>query len=160
MKRQFVSTCYLIDQGKFLLHFHEKHQKWLPPGGHLEENETPPQAARREVFEETGLKIEFFEEEHLVYDQWNAHSIPRPFACLLETIPQRGKEPAHEHIDCIFVARPISGKLIQGFWFTLEEIMKLTPHKEIFLDTQIVIQKLSKLYLESSESEKFPTSKC
>lgn len=157
MKRQFVSTCYLLDQRKFFLHFHEKHQKWLPPGGHLEENETPSEAARREVLEETGLEIAFIQEEHLVYDEWNGHSIPRPFACLLESIPQRGNEPAHEHIDCIFVARPTGGTLTQGRWFTLEEVMELKPHDEIFLDTQLVIQKLSKLYSDVSDPAELPT---
>ena len=143
MKRQFVSTCYLISEGKFYLHFHKKHGKWLPPGGHLEENETPPETAKREVLEETGLEIAFIQQENLWYDDWNGHSIHRPFSCLLEQIPARGDEPAHEHIDFIFVAKPTGGTLTQGKWFTLEEIMAFKPHEEIFLDTQITIQKLA-----------------
>ena len=158
MKKQFVSTCYLIYESKFYLHFHHKHQKWLPPGGHLEEGETPHEAARREVLEETGYEITFIQEEHLVYDEWNGHSIPRPFACLLEQIPARENEPAHEHIDCIFVALPNGGTPTQGRWFTLNEVKELKPHEEIFLDTQLVIQKLANLYSTVSDPAELPQS--
>ncbi len=38
-----------------LLHRHKRLGMWLQPGGHLDPGETPPQAALREVIEETGL---------------------------------------------------------------------------------------------------------
>jgi 8-oxo-dGTP pyrophosphatase MutT (NUDIX family) len=142
MKRQFVSTCYIVSEEKFLLLFHQKHQKWLPPGGHLEEDETPPETARREVLEETGLKIEFLLQENLWVNEWNAKSIERPFSCLLETIPAKGSEPAHEHIDFIFVAKPIEGTLLEGKWFTFEEVEALETHREIFYDTQETIRQI------------------
>ena len=137
-----MSTCYIVEDGQFLLLFHPKHQKWLPPGGHLEENETPPEAARREVREETGLEIEFCRQENLWVNEWNSKSIERPFSCLLEPIPARKDEPAHEHIDFIFVARPVGGELIDGSWLSLAEIEALETHKEIFFDTQETIRKL------------------
>ncbi|MDN3506217.1 MAG: NUDIX domain-containing protein [Simkaniaceae bacterium] len=143
MERQFTSTCYILDQDKFLLIFHEKHQKWLPPGGHLEENETPPETAVREVLEETGLEIEFVLEENIWVDDWNAKSIPRPFSVLLENIAAKGDEPAHQHIDFVYVAKPNGGTLHDGKWFTLEEVEALETHKEIFADTQKTIRKLA-----------------
>lgn len=142
MLRQFVSTCYLVDEGRFLLQFHKKHQKWLPPGGHLEENETPPEAARREVLEETGLEIEFLRQENVWVDEWNGRSIERPFSCLLEQIPERAGEPAHEHIDFIFVARPVGGTLTEGKWLTLEAVEALKTHEEVFFDTQETIRQI------------------
>ena len=39
-----------------LLHFHKKLHLWLQPGGHIEPNEPPWDAALREVWEETGLR--------------------------------------------------------------------------------------------------------
>ena len=143
MQRQFTSTCYLIDQEKFLLLFHKKHQKWLPPGGHLEENETPPETARREVLEETGLAIEFIREENIWVNEWNAKSIERPFSILLESIPTKGEEPAHEHIDFVYVAKPIGGTLIDGKWFSLEEVEALKTHEDVFFDTQEAIRTLA-----------------
>jgi 8-oxo-dGTP pyrophosphatase MutT (NUDIX family) len=49
----------LYNDGKFLLVDHKKLRLWLPVGGELENGETPQQAGRREVMEETGLECEF-----------------------------------------------------------------------------------------------------
>ncbi len=142
MQRQFTSTCYLIEEENFLLLFHHKHQKWLPPGGHREANETPPETARREVLEETGLEIEFIHQENIWVEEWNAKSLPRPFSILLEPIAAKGGEPAHEHIDFIYVAKPIGGSLIDGQWFSVDEILALKTHEEIFFDTQEIVKRL------------------
>lgn len=142
MQRQFVSTCFIVEEKKILLLFHPKLKKWLAPGGHLEENETPPEAAMREVREETGLEIEFLLQENLWTKEWNSQSFPRPFCCLLESIPPFGDQPAHEHIDLIYVARPIGGNLTDGKWFSLEEVEALKTHEEIFFDTQEIVRKI------------------
>ena len=42
-----------------LLIFHKRLQKWLPPGGELQPDETPLEAAKRELEEETGLTGRF-----------------------------------------------------------------------------------------------------
>lgn len=144
MYKEITSTCYLLHKEKFLLLFHKKHQKWLPPGGHLEKGETPAETAHREVAEETGLIIEFISQENIWIEETYAKSIHRPYAILLEQVPAMGKEPAHEHLDFIYIAKPLSGTLIEGKWFSLEEILKLKPHAEIFPDTQKTIQSLAK----------------
>ena len=53
MERHFTTTVYLLHEEKVLLLFHPKPKKWLPPGGHIEMDESPPIAARRKVMEET-----------------------------------------------------------------------------------------------------------
>lgn len=45
----------LVESGKILLVHHNKFDKWVFPGGHIESDETPNQAAIREFFEETGI---------------------------------------------------------------------------------------------------------
>lgn len=35
--------------------WHKKRESWEHPGGHVEKDETPLQAAKRELFEETGI---------------------------------------------------------------------------------------------------------
>jgi ADP-ribose pyrophosphatase YjhB (NUDIX family) len=149
LERQFTATVYILHDDKVLLHFHAKFGKWLPPGGHLEHNETPQECAKREAFEETGLEIEFVKDEHLWVDYSNATSIERPFLCLLENIPAQGTSPPHQHVDFIFVGTPVGGVLseaairdTQAKWVTLEEVLALTPNEDVFAETQQTIQKI------------------
>lgn len=149
MKREFTSTVYILENDKVLLIFHKKLQKWLPPGGHIDPNETPPEAARREAFEETGLHISIIPQENIWVDNWNAKSIERPYLCLLEEIPEHNGVPAHQHIDMVFLARPLEGKLIENpeetdglRWFSWDEVEALTSDQEIFAETKAVVKTL------------------
>ena len=56
--RHFTVAVFVVCEGKVLLHLHRKLGMWPPPGGHIEKGELPDEAAAREVFEETGVKIE------------------------------------------------------------------------------------------------------
>lgn len=46
-----VLSCY---QGKILLSRHKERDTWETQGGHIEPGETPLEAARRELYEESG----------------------------------------------------------------------------------------------------------
>jgi 8-oxo-dGTP pyrophosphatase MutT (NUDIX family) len=61
--RHFTVAVFVVWEGKVLLHFHRKLEMWLPPGGHIERDELPDQAAVREVLEETGLRVELVGEK-------------------------------------------------------------------------------------------------
>lgn len=55
-----VVGAYIIDEkDRVLLIHHRKLNKWLPVGGHIEPNETPDGAVKREAREEVGLKLKF-----------------------------------------------------------------------------------------------------
>ena len=143
--REFTVTTYVFHDGKALLIWHPKFHKWMPPGGHLEPNETPPEAARREALEETGLLIEFIPDEHLQIDASHATTLERPHFCLLEQIPAYGERPAHEHIDLIFLAKPLD--LIRrtepahpSRWFSLAEIEALQK-EELFDDARQILRR-------------------
>jgi 8-oxo-dGTP diphosphatase len=41
-------------KGKWVLSYHSRRQSWECPGGHVEEGEAPLEAAKRELYEETG----------------------------------------------------------------------------------------------------------
>lgn len=142
MQREYTATAYLFHEERTLLIQHPKLQMWLPPGGHLEAGEMPHEGARREVFEETALNIEFLLDENLHIDRWNARSIPRPYLCLCEVIPH----PPHEHIDFIYVAHVINKEDLKSDvpaqWFTLEEIEALPGDKEIFEETKETLRHL------------------
>lgn len=54
--------CFVKKDGKYLMLHRAKHKRimpdiWMAPGGHIEFNEGLYEAARREIMEETGLKI-------------------------------------------------------------------------------------------------------
>jgi 8-oxo-dGTP pyrophosphatase MutT (NUDIX family) len=147
MERHFTATVYIFHQGHVLLHRHPKLEKWLPPGGHIEANETPPMAARREVKEETGLDIQFIEQENLKVEAYNAVSFERPFLCLLEHIPAFKDRAAHQHMDMIYLAIPAKEEQIAAVpfefqWVSYERLPKI--EKELFPDTLQVLEMLLK----------------
>lgn len=149
MERQFCATVYIIEDDRVLLIFHKKLKKWLPPGGHLDSNETPAEGARREAFEETGMEIEFIKQENVWVERWNANSFERPYLCLIEEIPSHKDVPAHQHIDFIYLARPVGGQMKENSaetdglrWFSLEEVEALSPDENVFVETQQVIRHL------------------
>ncbi len=55
-KTHVTASAIVVGPLGVLLHFHKKLHLWLQPGGHIEENEAPWDAAPREVYEETGLR--------------------------------------------------------------------------------------------------------
>lgn len=58
------TICYINKDNKYLmLHRTKKKEdinegKWIPVGGKFEKDESPEECIKREVFEETGLKVE------------------------------------------------------------------------------------------------------
>jgi len=146
MDRHFTATVYIFHEDKVLLHFHPKIQKWLPPGGHIEPNETPPEAAKREAKEETGLDIIFISQENIEIQAPQAIRFERPFVCLLESVPAHKDTPAHEHMDMIYLAHPsphanLSIPCEKGFrWFMYEDLREINT--ELFEDTKQILKKL------------------
>ena len=97
--RHFTVAVFVVWEGKVLLHHHRKLGMWLPPGGHIERDELPDDAAVREVLEETGVKVELVGERR--EDIQDPVQLYRPAGVQLENIG-----PNHQHIDLIYFARP------------------------------------------------------
>ena len=97
--RHFTATAFVAWGDRLLLHRHPKLGMWLPCGGHLEPGETPDEAAVREVFEESGVRVELVGERALGVRE--PQQLVRPRGVQLERIG-----PGHEHIDLIYFARP------------------------------------------------------
>jgi 8-oxo-dGTP pyrophosphatase MutT (NUDIX family) len=77
------------DRSSVLLVHHARLERWLLPGGHIEdEDPSLPHAAAREVVEETGVRVDAGEARLVNVD---VHPIP----------PKKG-EPLHLHHDLIF----------------------------------------------------------
>lgn len=103
MQKHFTATTYLLcsDFRKTLLLWHKKLQTWLPPGGHIEVNETPEEAACREIREEVGPVEPRFILNGSSPKKIDKHAeyLLNPHFLLSELI-----EPGHYHLDMIFYA--------------------------------------------------------
>jgi len=103
--RHFVATIYVVNDGATLLHEHERLDMWLPPGGHVERDELPHEAALRECREETGLDPELVASRGGVVSG-TARSLPEPQQFLLEDINvHEGGAVGHQHIDFVYYGR-------------------------------------------------------
>lgn len=79
------------DGKRVVLVHHNRLDRWLLPGGHIEpEDPIPAEAARREVIEETGVSLAPVGDPPLI-------------GVDVHGIPPKGAEPYHLHHDLIFV---------------------------------------------------------
>lgn len=129
--RDFAATVFVAWRGSLLLHRHRKLGLWLPPGGHVEPNEIPDEAAVREVLEETGVAIELLGERALEIEE--PRQLLRPRGVQLERIG-----PDHDHIDLIYFGRPrepYAGDLLDSDptlgWYPSKAIAELPLTQEV-----------------------------
>ena len=146
MQKHFTATAFIVDsQNRTLLLWHRRLERWMPPGGHVDDDETPEETAERECKEETGLDTEIIggaQDDLFAGNPDEGRMLKKPIAMLLENIPaseERG-EPAHQHMDFLFLARPLDEsqectmceeEADEMKWFTREEI-DLLGEDEIF----------------------------
>lgn len=100
MDRHFTATGIILHNGSTLLMEHATLNMWLPPGGHLDQNEDPVQAVLREVAEETGLECALLAESRFAHEA--VQEVPIPFTIVLEA------GSTMQHIDFVYVLRPVS----------------------------------------------------
>ena len=118
MTRDFVSAAFIVNDNKVLLVKHKKLGLWLPPGGHIDKNETPEQATIREIKEETGLDI------HLEPEKFHRIKILKPHHIEIHPISEN-----HEHISFVYFAELKGGELNKSAreledikWFSEKEL--------------------------------------
>jgi 8-oxo-dGTP pyrophosphatase MutT (NUDIX family) len=97
--RHLTVAVFVVEDGRVLLHFHRRLGKWLPPGGHIEADELPDDAALREVEEETGLVVRLIGGRGLPVDE--PRQLVVPAGVQVERI-----YPGHEHVDLVYFAVP------------------------------------------------------
>lgn len=122
----------MVDGDRVLLLFHAKLALWLPPGGHVEPNELPDDAAVREVLEETGVACTLVGER--------APRIGRPIPLVRpEGIQLEPIAPGHEHVDLVYFAVPrgpvgpicASLECERADWYRLDQLAELGVNDEI-----------------------------
>lgn len=142
--RDFTVATFVVHEGRVLLLRHAKLGKWLPPGGHIEPNELPDEAAVREVWEEAGIRVRLVGEIALPVENPRQLVIPR--GVQLESIA-----PGHEHIDLVYFAVPEGDVTIRGNsestrigWFDREQLEELPLTDEIRLWTEKALAELAR----------------
>ncbi|BCB81211.1 NUDIX domain-containing protein [Phytohabitans flavus] len=104
--RHFTASAVVFDYAdRVLLVHHNKIGLWLYPGGHVDPNEDPAQAAVREVREEAGIDVEIITEEPFRHPA--VGSVASPFTIITMPVTDR-KVGAHEHIDMVYVCRALT----------------------------------------------------
>ncbi len=123
-KIDFTASVYIVRDGKVLLHLHKKYNRWMQPGGHIELDEDPNQAAIREAKEETGFDIKLIgSPQSTITISDGSDIIPPRF------LNRHHATETHEHIDFTYFARIVGGteqseEESELRWFTKEEIEK------------------------------------
>jgi 8-oxo-dGTP pyrophosphatase MutT (NUDIX family) len=154
-----TSAGVLIYQGKVLLIKHKKIGIWLNPGGHIEPNEAPHQAAEREFWEETHITVKakpfgFMPEDDRV------ELIPNPFVTDLHWVSQENYQArttgdkslakdrkytgrdCEQHLNLSYLVEPVDGvdfsqnvEETDGIaWFGPEEIDELETVRAVKLE--------------------------
>ncbi|MCB2305612.1 NUDIX domain-containing protein [Clostridium estertheticum] len=132
LDRTLTATVYIVNKGKVLLHMHKKHKTLFPLGGHMNPEELPHETAIREVYEESGLIIELYNDEEKL-QLGKVRQLYRPMNVLLENIGQ-----PIENIDFIYFAttdvdkvHPQDGESKELYWLSKDEIISdenIKPH--------------------------------
>jgi 8-oxo-dGTP pyrophosphatase MutT (NUDIX family) len=86
-----TASAFIVDlqQTQVLLLHHTKLNRWLQPGGHADGDKNLFEVAKKEVLEETGIKI--LEQDGEIFD------------IDIHTIPAKKEIPEHEHFDIRFL---------------------------------------------------------
>jgi 8-oxo-dGTP pyrophosphatase MutT (NUDIX family) len=133
MQRHFTVSGFIIEGNSTLLHWHPKLSLWLPPGGHIDADEDPVQAAIREALEETGIACEVVPHEPDGGFS-NVATLPSPLKIIVADVPASSGEPAHQHIDMSYALRPVVGvervaaERDHGFrWVSEQELLRNDP---------------------------------
>lgn len=158
LQRFNAKVCYtaaglLIHEDKVLFIKHKKLGMWFAPGGHIDEDELPHQAAEREFWEETGVRVRAYDAlKPPVKTNELTERLPRPILVDLHWVsqenyhnrlasdhPKKRSESSlwprgcEQHLGFLFMVAPVAGvEFSQNIeetdgiaWFTKSQVHEL-----------------------------------
>ncbi|GAB3040274.1 NUDIX hydrolase [Natronobiforma cellulositropha] len=103
--RHFTATIYVVNDGATALHEHDRLGITVPPGGHIDRDELPHEAAVRECREETGLEATLLSPgETPAVETETGRRLPQPRHQMLYDVDVHDGRVAHQHVDHIYYA--------------------------------------------------------
>ncbi len=135
-KIDFTADVFIVYKNKVLLRMHDKHNMWLAVGGHIELDETPDQAAIREVKEEVGLDVVLVPPRKMSLDINDDRftEINPPWYSNIHKVNE-----THKHISLVYFATSATETVLdsesehertESRWVSMEELdsMDLIPN--------------------------------
>ncbi|MGH4015876.1 MAG: NUDIX hydrolase [Pseudonocardiaceae bacterium] len=118
---------------------HPRLGRWMLPGGHVEPDENPAEAALREVAEETGLAARLLPGPGLDGpDGATEASVIAPLWIVEQQVPAEPREPEpHVHVDHLYLALteatgPMPGAELPFAWYAADQLAAV----DMFGDTR------------------------
>jgi 8-oxo-dGTP pyrophosphatase MutT (NUDIX family) len=118
---------------------HPRFGKWMLPGGHVEPDENPAEAALREVAEETGLAARLLPGPGLdAPDGADESSVIAPLWIVEHPVPAERREPEpHIHVDHLYLAlaeasAPAPDAELPFAWYAADQLAAV----DMFADTR------------------------
>ena len=128
-------SVFIVHKNRVLLRMHDKYDTFLGVGGHVELDEDPLTAAKRECMEEVGLAVHIpgeDEPQRYLKDRFKLRTLPRPAHMNIHYVSQ-----THQHFDIIYYATSESTDVVPERpedtweWLMKEEI---APRDDILAD--------------------------
>ena len=148
----FTASAFVLspDHRDLLLIYHDKLERWLQPGGHIDAtDESLLEAALRELWEETGLDFSVVEVTSPPVLDVDIHGIPAN---------SRKGEPSHLHFDVrlLFVARTraaIAGTDARAVrWVSLDKVHEVDTDDSVMRAVRKIVDRLPYLGEEMPEA--------
>ncbi len=125
MKTHLTVAGYPIKDNKTLLVHHVKTRLWLPAGGHIEKNETPDDALKRELKDELGIDIKILNVIPIPKKGNILEQLAVPFYCNTHTLID------HIHYCAFYICELLTNnikidekEILDYDWFSKKDLNK------------------------------------
>ena len=144
MKTDLVIAGFLIHDNKVLLIHHKKLDLWLPVGGHIDADEIPDDALKREFKEEVNLDVEILNKKDIPDGGNIKRQLAVPFYVNVHSVGD------HDHCCLYYLCKLKSpeglkineSELKDAKWFSIEEL----EQEHIPADTKNIALRAFKLF--------------
>lgn len=161
----YTAAAWLLHEEKVLLIHHKKLNTWLAPGGHVEDKELPHQAAEREFWEETGIRVKAIAQAEFGEGD-ESEFLPNPMSSNLHWVCKENywlrqgignpddvpegwrKRGCEQHLGFCYMVYPTNGvefrqnveETLGIAWFSLDEVNKLDALDDVKAEAQFVFE--------------------